>query len=170
MDRIEIKKTLVIVAIKFIILQLISSLLFLTASLISDSVDQFNNGTFMNLITYDSFTFVIIVVVQLAFTIYILLEWAMEKYVLLPDKILHQWGIIFRETDSWEISNIETGYIDEGLVARLFGYGTITFHSPTLESRVILRDVPSPYLILSAVQKSLSVLGKTPVRYMKSRN
>ncbi|MFH0776319.1 MAG: PH domain-containing protein [Patescibacteria group bacterium] len=168
MDRIEIKKTIALVTIKLLFLQLFFALAYLTTSLISDSIDQYNNGTFMSLITYDSLTFVIIALVHLAITSYIFLQWAMEKYIILPDKIRHQWGILLRQTNSWDITNIETGYITEGVVARLFGYGTITFHSPTLETRVVLRDVPSPSLVTNYIEKNLALLGKSPIKYLKA--
>ena len=86
MEKIEIKKTIAIVTMKLVMLQLIFACVYLGTSLISDSVDQFNNGTFMNIITYDSLTFLIISLVQLAFTLYILLDWATEKYILFTHK------------------------------------------------------------------------------------
>ncbi len=167
MDQIEIKKTIAIVTIKLMALQLFFALTYLTTSLISDSIDQYNNGTFMNAIAYDSLTFIIIALVHLAITVYIILEWVAEKYIILPDRIRHQHGILFRKTESWEIRNIETGYITEGLVARLFNYGTLTFHSPTLDSNIILNDVPSPSLVFNSVEKNLALLGKSPIKYLK---
>lgn len=167
MDRIEIKKTIAIVAIKLVILQLFFAVIYLATSLISDSIDLFNNGTFMSAIAYDSLTFIIIALTQLAITSYIILDWAMEVYILLPDRIEHQWGILFRETDSWEISNVETAYITEGIIARLFNYGTITFHSPTLETHIVLSSIPSPSLVKAVIQKSLAALGKTGIRFIK---
>jgi len=170
MEKIEVKKTMTIVIVKFVALQVFFVLCYFATSLISNSITQFNSGAFINLTTYDSLIFTIIAVFQIVFSLYIFLEWVMEKYTILPDKIEHQSGIIFRETDSWQISNVETAFIGEGIIARLFNYGTITFHSPTLEEHIVLRDVPSPALIVTAVEKNLAVLGKSPIKFIRSRN
>jgi len=170
MEKIEIKKTMAIVNIKLIALQIFFIFCYVAVPLINNSLNQINNGTFINLTMYDGLVFATIAILQVVFSLYILLEWAMEKYTILPDKIEHQSGILFRETDSWQISNVETAFIGESIIARLFNFGTISFHSPTLEEHIILRDVPSPALIVTAVEKNLTALGKSPIKFVKSRH
>jgi len=170
MERLEIKKTITIVIIKLVALQVFFVLCYFAVSFVSSSIAQFNNGTFVVLTTYDSLFFAIIAIVQMASSLYILLGWVMEKYSIFPDKIEHQSGIIFRETDSWQINNVETAFIAEGIIARIFNFGTITFHSPTLENHIILRDVPSPALVVTAVEKNLTVLGKSPIKFIRSHD
>jgi uncharacterized membrane protein YdbT with pleckstrin-like domain len=170
MEKLVVKKTMAVVMLKFIAMQIFFALCYFAVSLISNSITQFNNGTYINLAAYDSLIFSIIAVFQIIFSLYIFLEWVMEKYSIFPDKIEHQSGIIFRETDSWQINNVETAFIAEGIIARLFGFGTITFHSPTLEEHIVLSNVPSPTSIVAAVEKNLAVLGKSPIKFIKSRN
>ena len=167
MEKIVVKKTIVIVAVKLIALQVFFVFCYLGASLFSNSVAQFSNGAFANLTVYDGLIFTTIAIFQIVFSLYILLGWVMEKYTLLPDKIEHQSGILFRETDSWQICNVETAFIGEGIIARLFDYGTVTFHSPTLEEHIVLRDVPLPSAVVTAVEKNLSILGKSPIKFIK---
>ena len=170
MQEIEIKKTMAIVIIKLIALQIFFVCCYFAVSLVSSPVNQFNNTAFINLTAYNGMIFIIIAILQILFSLYIMLEWVMEKYVIFPDKIAHQRGILFRETDSWQISNIETAFVGEGIIARLFDFGTVTFHSVTLEEHIILSDVPSPALIVTAVEKNLTALGKSPIKFIKSRH
>ena len=158
-----------IVVIKLIALQVFFIFCYFAVGLISNSMSQFNNGEFANLAAYDGIIFLILALFQILFSLYIPLEWSMEKYTIFPDKIEHQSGILFRETDSWQISNVETAFIGEGIIARIFNYGTITFHSPTLEEHIVLSDVPSPSAVVSAVNKNLLVLDRSPIKFIKSR-
>lgn len=170
MYKIEVKSTITNATIKLIALQLIFAAIYLTTSLISDSVDQFNNGTFVNTIAYDSLSFIIIAFVQLTITLYIFLEWATDTYILFPDKIEHRRGIILKKIDSWLINNIWTAHITQGLMGRMFDYGTISFHSPTLENHIVLKNIPSPSLVIAAVEKNLTLSRKNEINLMSSQN
>ena len=51
-------------------------------------------------------------------------------------------------------------------MARLFNYGTIRLHSPTLENRIILKNIPSPSLVVAAIENNLTLAGKTEIHLM----
>jgi len=168
MEKIEINKTIAIVTIKLMVMQVVFALVYLATSLISDSFDQFNNGAFLNEIKYDSFAFIIIALVQLGFTFYILLDWIMDKYIIEPDKIKHQSGIIFRKTDSHSIKNVEKAVIKEGVLGRLLNYGTINIQGITANSVVVLKNIADPFNLMLLIEDKLFPNKSPTVQYLDS--
>lgn len=167
MKKIEIRKTLAIVILKLIFLQLLFAFLFIGVSVISDSISDFDKGIFMSIVAYDSLTIFLLAIIQLLFTGYILLGWAQDRYIIFQNKIEHKFGIIFKKTESYQTKNVETACIDEGIVGRLFHYGSIDLHSPTLEEHIVLSNISNPSIILSLIEQNLSTSDKSKVVFME---
>jgi uncharacterized membrane protein YdbT with pleckstrin-like domain len=167
LDQIEIKQTTVNMTIKLIVMQVLFSFLSLVTSLLSDSFNSFNNGRFINIITYDSATFVVFILLQLIFTIFILLEWSSETYTISSDKIEHKVGTFSRKTQSYSLKDIRSASITEGVMGRLFNYGSIILHSPTLDQNIILYNIASPALALKVIEKNSALLSSTKILYSK---
>lgn len=166
-DQIEIKQTTATVAIKLIVMQVLFSFLSLIISLVSDSFSLFNNGKFINTITYDSASFVIFILLQLIFTVFILLEWSSEAYIIHPNKLEHKTGIFSKKTRSYSLRDIRSASIVEGVIGKLFNYGSITLHSPTLDENIVLYNIMSPSLALQVIEKNSSLLNNTQIVYAK---
>ena len=168
MKGIEIKKTTVEVVLKIVVTQVFFSFIYLGISLVSDAISSYNNGLFLVLITYDSLTIILVSIIQLLLINYILMQWVFEKYIIFPDKIEHRSGILFKKTDFYDTKDVATVGIEEGLMGRLFGYGSIILRSPTLEEPIELNNVPTPALIIEAIRKNVS-FNKSQIVYMNSK-
>lgn len=167
LDQITIKQTTLTVTIKLIVMQVLFSILSLVTSLISDTFSLYNNGKLLNTITYDSATFAIFILLQLIFTIFILLEWSYESYIIRSDRIDHRSGIFSRKTDSYSLRDIRSASITEGVMGKLFNYGSIILHSPTLDQNIVLYNVMSPAFVLKVIEKTSSSLSNTKILYTK---
>ena len=84
------------------------------------------------------------------------LTWLIAIYEFLKLKFLEQGltnkrvvlkrGIISRKTEEMKLKSIETVAIDQGIIGRLFGYGTIRITGRGV-SDVVFRNVADPMLV-----------------------
>jgi len=152
----KIQTTLAIPIIKILVLQSISSFLYLLITIFSDFIIGLGvkQGLFLNIFGYDTLSVLLVALTQLALTAYIFLEWGFDLYIIHPNKINHVHGILFRKTDSYDTTNIETAHIEESIFGRIFNYGTITMHSPSLEENIILYNIAMPSLVLNNIKEN----------------
>jgi uncharacterized membrane protein YdbT with pleckstrin-like domain len=170
MEKIVIRKTIVVVTLKIMVLQILFSFFYITTSLISNFIKNFNSDVFPHLVAWDSLIIFLFTVIQLFIVGYILLQWTLDKYIIFDDRIEHRTGILFRKINSYNIMNVETIHLEKDVLGKLFGYGSIELQSPTLEEHIILYNIPSAGTVVQIIRKKVIALSKSKIIHISPTN
>ena len=153
----HVRYSAVILAIKLITLSFVFNILYLLVSIISDTYSYFNNGFVFHQLTYDTFTFLGLILLELTISISWLLHWYHHSYRLTDTHLIYQRGWIIRHTVMIELARINNLNITQSSLGHWFDYGTITVHS--FETALKLHHVPYPQFLvqtLNNVQKKMT--------------
>lgn len=84
----------------------------------------------------------------------ILLSWFFTWYTIKPrEYILHK-GILRREAITFEFDHLDKISIEQGVLGRIFNYGSISIYNHDLRKNVYIHDIPNPKIY---AQKLLSL-------------
>ena len=153
----HVRYSAVILALKLIFLSLIFNILYLVVSVISDTYTYFNNGFVFHQLTYDTFTFLGLILLELTISVSWLFRWYHHSYSLTDTHLIYYRGWFIRQTIMIEVARIDNVNITQSSFGHWFDYGTIMVHS--LGTTLKMHHVPYPqYLVqtLNNVQRKLS--------------
>ncbi len=137
--------------LKIITVSLIFSLLFLATALVSGRYPAFDDGVFLRVITYDVFTFVILVIVQQIITLLLLLQWLKRYYTVDREGITVTEGIIFRKQTTIPAGQIRTIARSQDWLARKLHYGTITIELINKPQAVVMPYLTHPEQVIASL-------------------
>lgn len=86
--------------------------------------------------------------------LYVVLSWVYEYYIFKIDRIIARQGIIFSREFVYEISNIHSLDISQGLLDKIMNTGTLklVYGARGLEKNIYISRIPRPYHIASHIQ------------------
>lgn len=89
------------------------------------------------------------------FIITIVIAWAQESYSLKATEVVVQNGIFSKQVNTYELANLQSIKLEQGLLGRMLNYGTVRLYDPTLQYDIYLKNIsnPSYYIELIKTQK-----------------
>ena len=103
----------------------------------------------LKFIAYNISFFLILVAIKIFFTLYIVLDWLNEYYQVTSNEIIHKKGIIWRREDRYPFSRIESIKLSQGILGRLFNYGTLELFEYRLLKYTTLYLIHNPIRYLN---------------------
>lgn len=73
------------------------------------------------------------------------IDWKTKFYEIRPSAIVEKRGVLFRREEIYSCSNIEEIILRQGIIERIFGFGTIRMYDPSLRQSIYLKNIKSPY-------------------------
>lgn len=86
----------------------------------------------------------------------IFLNWLNTIYIIRPDEIVVQKGILHIRENIYPTKRVEEVIVDQGFVGRVFNYGSINVYSPTYKDELVLQDIAQPYTYADVIRRSES--------------
>jgi uncharacterized membrane protein YdbT with pleckstrin-like domain len=86
----------------------------------------------------------IVLLIYLAMVIYIILSWSRHYYVINSQAVLMYDGIIFSKSKSYDMAGVESIEVDQGLIGKIFNFGTLKLYNPRLEKEITFHRIPDP--------------------------
>ena len=152
-----IHKSLVVLLVKgFIAWALIAIVYLAGAMFISRSTDLLNSSVMLQNVAnfWPSITVSLIVLFLYGLlTLFITLDWIYTYYILDSKAVVTSKGILFSKEGRYDMAGIESIVVDQGLIGKLFGFGTLILFNPILERELKLRSIPDPYMEARFVQR-----------------
>jgi membrane protein YdbS with pleckstrin-like domain len=81
---------------------------------------------------------------------------AADEFVVTTRRVIRKTGLVAREAEHAPIEKIQDITIDQGVTARLLGYGTATIETASESGRIVFPDIAAPERFRSAIW------GQTP--------
>lgn len=91
------------------------------------------------------------------------LEWIRMIYIIRPNEIIEQKGIWHIKENVYSTDKIEGVTVDQGIIGRIFNYGTIKIVNPVLGEDLYLVDIPDPFTYADVIRQSKS---KETIRFL----
>jgi len=79
-----------------------------------------------------------------------------DEFVVTTRRVIHKTGLLAREAEHAPIEKIQDITVDQGVLARLLGYGTATLETASESGRIVFPDIADPERFRSAIW------GQTP--------
>lgn len=96
----------------------------------------------------------------------IFLRWLNTVYIIRPDEIVVQKGILHIRENIYPTKRIEEVVVDQGLWGRIFNYGSVNIYSPTYKDELVLQDISQPHTYADVIRRSES---KETVLFVKEK-
>jgi uncharacterized membrane protein YdbT with pleckstrin-like domain len=83
----------------------------------------------------------------------IVLSWVYNYYIIELKNIIIRKGIIFSKEERFNMEQLQSVSVRQGLFGKIFNYGTIELHNPEMDKKVFLRSIPDPYQEAAFIEK-----------------
>lgn len=108
----------------------------------------------------DIIYFAIITVAELTLGVWLVLSWANEEWEIKEGVIYHRRGIFHMKEDAYSLKQIGSTTLHQGLLGRLFNYGTIRIFSPLLKQDYYLMNIQNPREIVKMLEDEVAGTNK----------
>ena len=76
---------------------------------------------------------------------FIVFQWIYNVYIIEPKHVITRRGIVFTIEDRFNMQAMQAIEVKQGLLGKLFNYGTLRLYNPELEKEVTLYQISNPY-------------------------
>lgn len=139
---INIRESISILVLKLLALDFITAIftiLFfvLTSFNPSDSIAE-------KILSYNTLFFIVLGCFKISFTVYVILLWLNEYYEITPTAVIHKRGLIWRDEKRFQLEDVRTLKLHQGLLGKIFNFGTIELDDRRRNKRVEMYLIHNP--------------------------
>ncbi len=142
--------------IKFIIFNVIYFFLLGAAAGILNFLEI--DPDFINSLT--STIIVVTVILEIIVAIYAFLQWKSIYYVIKDRSIVSKFGVFFTREKIFIPEDVLEIILEQGLLAKIFNYGTIIFKNKILDENVYMKNIRSPWKHLKICRQITREINK----------
>lgn len=102
--------------------------------------------------------------------IYFILDWHNRRYTIDKGQIIKSRGIISKRVETWDIGEIQSVKVRQGIMGRLFNYGTLQFRILLIDASVYFKYVPRPHEFAALCEKKKQRKSSGPVKEAMSHH
>lgn len=139
---VNIRQSISIVIAKMALIEFIFAIFILFSHYIFIKIlgDQISDA----LINNQPYILGLLLFIKAILTFFVLLSWLNEYYEISADKISHISGVIFKKEQRFSLPNIRQIILKQGLVGRIFNYGTIEFFDYAVKKYYQIYQIHNP--------------------------
>lgn len=117
---------------------------------------EVQQSSLANIYTIDTLIVLALVFFEIVITVYITVRWVNEYYIVYPNEIVLKKGFFFRKEKIFKCEHIQLFDLEQGLIAKLFDYGTLTLYSPALDGKIYIYNISRPMQRLEQIRSILT--------------
>jgi membrane protein YdbS with pleckstrin-like domain len=119
--------------------------------------------------TISFFTFIMLVCIKTMLTFYIIADWVDEYYEITSATICHKWGILIKHEQENMLEHLSTVKLEQGILGRIFNYGTLTLSNWASEKDFTLLLIHSPHKYMRIIKQILGGVVDVETRELRER-
>lgn len=104
---------------------------------------------------YNIWYFLLLFLVKVILTLFVVLQWLNHYYEITSSKIFYRRGIIWRKEDVYDLAQIRSIGIQQGLLGRILNYGTLFFYDRGVYKYYYLSFIHNPLRYLDVLHRML---------------
>lgn len=113
--------------------------------------DAFINRFVWSLVTITLESFIIIL---------LFIHWSMKTYEIRPAELVFKSGFLKRRADIHSLKNMQTVYMTQSLLGRIFNYGNVRLFNPMSKEELLLEQITDPNLYAESLRQVLEEPSK----------
>jgi len=94
-----------------------------------------------------------VIIIDLFITLIFYFDWMNKSYLIRPGSIVEKRGVLFRREETYACSNIEEIVLKQGILGRIFDFGSLRLYDPALKQSIYLTNIRSPHRYQSILRK-----------------
>lgn len=151
---ITVRQSVVFLALRLVLLQILLSSLYL---LVRFPFSLFNVSLSFKMIYFslDMWFFIVIMSTEVYLTLEIVIRWLTEFYEVRNGEIVYRSGVLSHREKIYALKNIESITFFQDFWGRIFNYGTITLFNPFLNQRIHLDAIGNPSKYVKIIEGAL---------------
>lgn len=83
----------------------------------------------------------------------LVLQWINTYYILNPKEVIVRKGVISTYSGTYELANLQSMTVLQGVFGKIFNYGTIKLFNPVLKEDLYLSDISNPRKYAAIIQE-----------------
>lgn len=123
---INIRQSISFLLLKLLFVDLLTAL-FVIVFFSSIFAPQLTNEFKIEIVSFNKLYFGLLFVVKTFLTIFVVLQWLNEYYEITAERINYRRGVLWRSEDSHDFLDIKSLKLQQGMLGKVFNYGTIQF-------------------------------------------
>lgn len=139
----SIRRSPVTLAINIIVAEIILEVFYITSKLALYFLEQeaLIQGTLgisvaLNLLLLP--IAIVLIIVPIAY-------WVSEEYVLTEEDLIAKQGIMTKKQTAYPYTNMQRIHVQQGVLGRMFNFGTISVYMPVLGQEIFFKDLSGPH-------------------------
>lgn len=140
---VNVRKSISLLLMRLITLEIITAVAVIIFHYLLINVENLNNPS-VPTITFNLYLFLPLVFLKLVLICYVILEWHEEYYEISATEVSHYRGYIFKHHEVIKLEHIASVKLEQGILGRVFNYGTIRLHSWYLNTDYFLYQIHNP--------------------------
>jgi membrane protein YdbS with pleckstrin-like domain len=101
--------------------------------------------------------------------ILLFIHWSMTTYEIRPGELVYRSGFLMRKMDIHSLKNMQTVYISQGVLGRLFRYGTVRLYNPMSKEELLLEHISDPERYAESLRQVLDMPSGGTILRNKAR-
>jgi len=160
---ITVRQSLFFLIVKLFVLEILAAaglIIFFAIILSQNAVSLISSNYYFFVIPF----FLVIVAIKTGIMIYVVDEWLEDYYEITPREVLHKDGHFFRKEQIYPLKHLGVAKVEQGLLGRIFGYGSITLFNWVTSREIVLYLIHNPmkyYYILKELLPEADIEKKT---------
>lgn len=98
---------------------------------------------------------IILIILQVALTVKIFMEWLSQYYVIQPGEVLFKTGVFEQKEKIYLLKHIESITCNQNFFEKVFNYGTVQLFNPILQQSIHLDCINNPEKYISILEKAI---------------
>lgn len=154
-SHINIRQSISLLLLRLIVLELMA------AALVIFSYSFLAHTDFMERVfgdksgIYNTIVFLIFTIGKMFLIMFVIMQWLNEYYEVNTEEIIHRRGVFFKAEERNRLDHLGLVGIDQGILGRLFNYGSLTLFNWTLEKHTSIYLIHNPIKYLKILQSLL---------------
>lgn len=152
-----VKKSPIILAKTFILIEFVAFAVFFGASFIAHYAEIWRGLPFGQVLSFEIAESIGILLVEIIIIIYAFFQWLHEYYEIHPDRLVHAHGILLRRKTTTPLQSTVSVAWHQGLFGKLAHYGGIEFKDAAGDRVASMGYVPDPHTVSDDIISRLKV-------------
>lgn len=118
----------------------------------------------MNFTTLYFLAFLILNLFKVVFMINAALQWLTHVYEIRDNEVRYKYGILRRDEKIFICSLTQEVAQSQGILGRIFNFGTISVTNPTIKEQIYLESIPNPQKYAEIIKNSMHSAEVLPIQ------
>lgn len=140
---VTIRQSIFFLILKLIFIELLAALFVVGFHTLLFSTDIISSA-FGDTQVFNVPFYILLVLIKSFIMIVVIMIWLEEYYEITPQEVIHKNGFIFKLEERNKLTHIGSVTIEQGLLGRIFNYGTLKLYNWTQEKNVYLYLIHNP--------------------------